>query len=67
MAIQALLQFDPSASSATVICCCFFKCHGHVSGRFCVWVKDLLMWGSSAAFESLRRRDDAWGLLRVPQ
>ena len=32
-----------------------------------MWVKDLLMWGSSAALKSLSRRDEAWGLLRVSQ
>jgi len=45
----------------------FCYCRAHVSGRSCVWVKDLLMWGSSAALNILRRRDEEWGLLRVPQ
>lgn len=31
-----------------------------------MWVKDLLMWGSSAAFKCLCRRDDGWGSLHDP-
>jgi hypothetical protein len=60
---------DSLAHSGAVFCFpAFFRsCHGHVSGRSCVRVKDLLMWGSSAVFKCLRRGDDdGWGPLRVP-